>query len=150
MNHTLPDRTEPLAPTQGTIGHRIRVAAAVIQRGDELLMTQRPPGGPLGLLWEFPGGKIEKGESPEHALVRELREELSVEAAAHEVLGVEAHDYPSGLKVEIVFIRCTIPSESFRPSAEVHAIRWMKPSDVDLSEVLAADRDFLRSLGAAG
>ena len=55
---------------------RVRVVAAVVWDGPRLLMTQRPPGGPLGLQWEFPGGKLEEGESPEAALVRELREEL--------------------------------------------------------------------------
>ncbi|MBI2131755.1 MAG: NUDIX domain-containing protein, partial [Candidatus Tectomicrobia bacterium] len=57
----------------------LEVVAAVVRRGGEILICQRPDGAHLGGLWEFPGGKIESGESPEEALARELREELEVE-----------------------------------------------------------------------
>jgi len=136
-------------PASGA-ARRVRVAAAVVRRGDLLLLTQRPPGGPLGLMWEFPGGKIEEGESPEHALVRELREELGVPARAHDIVEVVSHDYAHGLEVEIVFVRCELDSIDFTPSPAVHAVRWVKPAELDLTEVLAADREFLRTLGARG
>jgi 8-oxo-dGTP diphosphatase len=128
---------------------RVRVVAAVVRDGPRLLMTQRPPGGPLGLQWEFPGGKLEDGESPEAALVRELREELGVDAVAHETLAVHAHDYAHGVHVEVIFIRCTLASFAFTPSGAVHASRWVEPRDVALAEVLEGDRDFLVGLGAA-
>ena len=127
---------------------RLRVVAAVVWDGPRLLMTQRPPGGPLGLQWEFPGGKLEAGESPEAALVRELREELGVEAAAHEKLAVHSHDYAHGVHVDVIFIRCTLDSLAFTPSHAVHAARWVEPSRVALHEVLEGDRDFLAGLGA--
>jgi mutator protein MutT len=133
-----------------TAHRRVRVAAAVVRHGGRLLITQRPPGGPLGLQWELPGGKIEDGESHEHALVRELREELGVGARALEVVEVTSHDYAHGLEVEIVFVRCTLDSHEFTPSPAVHAVRWADPAEIDLGEVLAADREFLRSLGASG
>lgn len=128
---------------------RLRVVAAVVWDGPRLLMTQRPPGGPLGLQWEFPGGKLEEGESPEAALVRELREELGVRADAHETLAVHAHDYAHGTHVDVLFIRCTLDSHAFTPSPAVHAARWVEPREVELGEVLAADRDFLVGLGAS-
>lgn len=128
---------------------RVRVVAAVVWDGPRLLMTQRPPGGPLGLQWEFPGGKLEEGESPEAALVRELREELGVEAAAHETLAVHSHDYAHGVHVDVVFIRCTLASYAFAPSDAVHAARWLEPAAVALHEVLEGDRDFLVGLGAS-
>jgi len=129
---------------------RVRVAAAVVRRGGRLLLTQRPPGGTLALQWELPGGKIEEGESPEHALVRELREELGVGAHALEVVEVSSHDYPHGLQAEIVFVRCELDSFDFTPSAAVHAVRWVDPAELDLGDVLAGDREFLRGLGARG
>ena len=130
------------------VSPRIRVAAAVVWRNGRLLLTQRPPGGPLGLQWELPGGKIEAGESPEQALVRELREELGVGATAHEVLDVDTHDYPHGLEVEVSFVRCELQSDAFTPSAAVHDARWLSPDAIDLSIVLAGDRRFLGRLAA--
>lgn len=125
---------------------RIRVAAAVVWREGLLLLTQRPPGGPLGLLWELPGGKIEPGESPAQALVREIGEELGVTATAHEVLEVDSHDYPHGLDVEVSFVRCELDGYDFTPSAAVHAVRWLAPGSIDLATVLAGDRGFLARL----
>jgi 8-oxo-dGTP diphosphatase len=127
---------------------RVRVAAAVVRDGPRLLMTQRPPGGALGLQWEFPGGKIEPGETPEQAVVREVREELAVHATPHEQLETVAHDYAHGLRVEIVFVRCTLDSFRFALSREVHAVRWQAPAETRLDDVLEADRGFLRGLGA--
>lgn len=133
---------EPLGPPR----RRIRVAAAVVMREGQVLLTRRPPGGPLGLLWEFPGGKLEAGETAQHAVVREVREELAVGAEAGEVMAVERFDYPHGLEVEIHFVRCTLDSEAFQPSVAVHEVRWVAPADVDPSGVLEADRAFIRRL----
>ena len=127
---------------------RLRVAAAVVWREGRLLMTQRPPGGPLGLQWEFPGGKIEAGESAEHALVREVQEELGVSARAGEILGVETYEYPHGLEVEIAFIRCDLDSDELKAGAGVHDLRWWDPEAIDLAQVLAGDRRFLAALKA--
>jgi 8-oxo-dGTP diphosphatase len=127
---------------------RVRVVAAVVWRDGRLLMTQRPPGGPLGLQWEFPGGKIESGESPEDALVREIHEELGVRARAGETLSVDTHEYPHGLEVEIAFIRCELDSDDLKAGAGVHDLRWWNPDAIDLSQVLAGDRRFLAALKA--
>jgi len=128
---------------------RVHVAAAVVWRGEHLLLTQRPPGGALGLQWEFPGGKIEAGESPETAVVRELREELGVESRVIERLHVERHAYAHGLHVEITFLRCVLEPGELIPGRGVHAYRWILPRDIDVMEVLEADRAFVRSLGAS-
>jgi len=126
----------------------VRVVAAVVRRDGRLLLTQRPPGGALGMQWELPGGKIEPGETPERALARELREELGVGATPLEIVAVHRHAYPHGLDVEISFVACALESYAFRTSAAVHAVRWLTPEEVDLDEVLAGDREFLRGLGA--
>ena len=125
---------------------RIQVVAAIVWREGRVLMTRRPPGGPLGLKLEFPGGKLEPGESAEQALVRELREELGVGAVAGDELAVEVHEYAHGLSVELHFVRCELESFDFRPNTEVHEVRWNRPSEVDPAEVLDADRGFLASL----
>ena len=129
---------------------RIRVAAAVVWDGPHLLMTQRAAGGALGLHWEFPGGKIEPGETPEQAIAREVREELGVIATPHERLESVSHDYAHGTRVEIVFVRCSLDSHAFVLSDEVNDARWCLPADIELAHVLEADRDFLRALGARG
>jgi 8-oxo-dGTP diphosphatase len=126
------------------------VAAAVVWDGPRLLMTQRAAGGALGLQWEFPGGKIESGESPEQAIVREVREELGVTATPLERLESVSHDYPHGTRVEIVFMRCTLDSHAFALSDEVNDARWQLPAEIEVEQVLEADRDFLRALGARG
>lgn len=127
---------------------RVRVAAAVVLHEGRLLLTQRPSGGAHALMWEFPGGKIEHGETSEAALAREISEELGVDATPHEVMGTNAYTYPNGLRVEIEFVRCTLATHRFQPNDEVNDLRWVRPADVDLRDVLAADRDFLVSLGA--
>ena len=129
---------------------RIRVAAAVVWDGPRLLMTQRAAGGALGLQWEFPGGKLERDETAEQAVVREVLEELGVAATPLERVHAVAHDYPHGTRVEIVFMRCTLDSYTFTLSDEVNDARWQEPADIDVTQVLEADRDFLRSLGAKG
>ena len=101
-----------------------------------------------GKRWQLPKGHVEEGESPEAALVREVREELGVDAEAHETLAVHAHDYAHGVHVEVRFIRCTLASFAFTASDAVHAWRWAEPREIDVLQVLEGDRDFLVGLGA--
>lgn len=139
--------TRAPAPTADA-APRLRVVAAVVWRDGRMLFTRRPPGGPLGLQWEMPGGKIEAGETPEQALVRELAEELGVRGTAHETLAVERHDYAHGTRVDVHFIRATFEGEPRPASEAVHDLRWWAPDEVDLASVLEGDRAFLTRLGA--
>jgi 8-oxo-dGTP diphosphatase len=124
----------------------LRVAAAVVWREGRLLLTRRPAGGPHGPLWELPGGKIEAGETPEAAVLRELREELGVAARPVAALETVHHRYPHGLEVEIVFIHCELESYDLIPGMGVSEIRWWGLDELDLEQVLAADRPFLAAL----
>jgi 8-oxo-dGTP diphosphatase len=146
MNVRVPDSPGPLphpAPSR-----RIEVVAAVVMRDGRLLMTRRPPGGPHGGLWELPGGKLEPGESPAHALVREVREELGVAARAGRTLGVEEHDYAHGTHVRLHFLEAELDEVRFTPNDAVAEIAWRRLAEIDLSRVLEGDHAFLRSLGA--
>lgn len=143
-----PESNPQTTPRSPVVGAPLRVAAAVVRRADRLLMTRRRPGGPRGRMWEFPGGKIEPGETAEEAVVRELREELDVVATVVDRTAVENHRYPDGLHVEITFLTCTLASFRFRPGPEVDEIAWRRPADVDLSHVLTGDHAFLIRLGA--
>lgn len=81
------------------------VSAGLVFREGKLLLTQRPPGGHLAGLWEFPGGKREPGESFEECLRRELREELAIEVEVGERIESLTHAYPERT-VHLQFFRC--------------------------------------------
>src|SRR5438132_14172490 len=85
--------------------HSIEVAAGLVFRDGQLLITQRPRDDHLGDLWEFPGGKREPGETLEQCLRRELREELGIEIAVGELLDFVTHEYPEKT-VHLKFYRC--------------------------------------------
>lgn len=131
---------------------QIHVGAAVMLRptvaGPELLLAQRPPGEALAGFWEFPGGKLEAGETALHAVVREVREELGVDVEAIELMAQETHLYPHGLQVVLTFVRCTPPTGTLQP-LDGQAFRWVLLADVNPEELLEADRPFIRRLIAS-
>ncbi len=112
--------------------HRV-VVAAMIERDGLILAAQRPAGGWGAGKWEFPGGKLELGEDPRAAVIRECREELGVEVEPREVFDVAAHSYADGLSVVLLFIRCRIISGGITPIGVADA-RW-----VDANEILGLD-----------
>ena len=123
----------------------INVVAAVIQQGDRYLMTQRTAdNGHLASYWEFPGGKIEPGESPEESLVRELREELAIETAVKDEMLSVTHTYPEKT-VHIRFFRAHITRGVPRP-VECSDLRWVTPSEMHALDVPEADRPLLALL----
>lgn len=104
------------------------VAAAVIIEGGRLLLTQRAAGQHLAGLWEFPGGKLEKGESPEQALVRECREECGIEIAVTEIFDVTFHRYPEK-DVLLLFYCCSLVSGEIR-HLQVADHAWVDPQEL--------------------
>ena len=123
----------------------LSVAAGVLLVDGRVLVGQRPAGGRHALQWEFPGGKIESGESASAALVRELREELAVEATTGGPLWVTRHRYPQGPSVEITFLQTA--SIDREPSNLVFAdLRWVPIAGLGELDLLEGDREFVRAL----
>lgn len=106
----------------------IDVVGAVILRRGQVLCAQRGPGGSLAGLWEFPGGKIEPGETPRQALVREINEELRCEVTVGEEVTTTRHPYDFGI-VTLTTFYCELVSGT--PSLTEHAeVRWLSPTEL--------------------
>lgn len=120
------------------------VAAAVIERPGEFLLACRPEGKPYPGYWEFPGGKIEPGESPREALVRELREELGIEATELSPWITRVYAYTHAT-VRLHFHRVTAWQGEPRP-LEDQAIRWQDPLAPDVAPMLPANAPVLAAL----
>jgi 8-oxo-dGTP diphosphatase len=116
----------------------VRVAGGIIENGKgEVLLAQRPPGKYLAGLWEFPGGKIEPGETPEAALIRELKEELHLDVRIGQSLGSFPHTYPNGA-IELFIFQVFAKSEP-RTTADVQVFRWVRPNEISPLELTPAD-----------
>jgi mutator protein MutT len=123
---------------------RIEVSAGLVFRAGTLLITQRPAGGHLAGLWEFPGGKREPGETFEECLQRELREELGIEVAVGTMVEEMAHDYPDK-SVHLKFFRCAWRGQE--PQAIGCAdFAWVRPDELDRYAFPAADARLLDRL----
>jgi len=123
------------------------VAAALIVRDGEVLIGQRRPDQPMALMWEFPGGKIEAGESPEQALVRELDEELGIRATVGQRVTRIRHNYRHGGAVDLQFFAVHEFAGEIQ-SRIYHQVRWVKLEDLSGYDFLAADRGLIRDLAA--
>ncbi len=122
----------------------IKVCAAVLYHHGKILITLRPKDKKLGGYWEFPGGKIEKQESPEAALKRELQEELSIEVDVGELLETVHHRYSWG-NVIILAYRCHWLSGEIQ-HLDVADHRWVAAGDLLDYDILAADQPIIRKI----
>jgi 8-oxo-dGTP diphosphatase len=122
----------------------IKVAAAVIEREGKILIGRRKKGSHLANRWEFPGGKLEPGETPEEALRRELREELSVEATVGDFVCASRHIYPEKA-VELIVYRASIPLGDI-DSTDHEEIRWVPREELLLYNFPEADRPVIEIL----
>ena len=132
--------TGPEAVPAGPTRQLLFVAACVLLDGEgRILIAKRPPARSLAGLWEFPGGKVEQGESPEHALVRELAEELGIDIAPADLapLTFASHGYPDFHLLMPLFL-CT----RWRGEATPHEgqeLAWVKPTELAAYAMPPAD-----------
>jgi len=120
----------------------LRVVAGLIE-GDHgvLLACRRPEGKHLAGKWEFPGGKIEAGESPSEALIRELQEELGVKVVTGDTLSAVVHDYGRG-PIELIPLRCRIVEGT--PTPHEHSeLRWCTTNELAELDLAEADLPIL-------
>ena len=115
---------------------KIKVVAAIIRDGDRIFATQRGYG-PYKDWWEFPGGKVEKGETPEAAIVREIREELDTEIVAENFLTTVDYDYPEfHLTMDCFWCRIR---EGHLQLLEHEAAKWLPLDNLRQVDWLPAD-----------
>ena len=125
----------------------IHVVAAAIEKDGKIFCAQRPEGKSLGGFWEFPGGKLEAGESPQAALRREIQEELATHVEVGERLCTVTHDYPNfHLTMHCYLCRVVAGNLSL---LEHNASRWLSRSELEDVQWLPADVevvDFLKEM----
>lgn len=120
----------------------------MIERRGRILLSQRRADQSFGLCWEFPGGKVESGEDPRAALVREIREELACTVRVGDVVDVVFHAYPAFDLVMPVY-RATIVRGQPR-AAQVAAIAWVEPRQLPRTSMPPADVPLAKRLARAG
>lgn len=122
----------------------LAVCAAVIEHQGKVLLTERPADKQQGGFWEFPGGKIDPGESPHQSIKRELREELDIEIEVGPVLETVYHHYQWG-SVLIIAYRCRWQSGEIK-HLEVSDHAWVEPDQFADYKILPADQPILDKL----
>ena len=125
------------------------VAAALVNPNNEVLLAQRPVGKRLAGKWEFPGGKIEQGESPEIALARELQEELCIDVALgqFEPFWFLSHDYVAEFGFHLLMPVYLCRTWQGTPYAKEHtAIAWKRPQDMHQLPMIEADAELIERL----
>ena len=122
----------------------IPVVAGILVRNGQIMISRRPAGAHMGMKWEFPGGKIEPGETPEQALVREIREELSATVEPLRLLHTIEYDYPA-FHLSMDCFACVL--RGGEPTLrEALAARWLGEDELETVDWLPADRVLLPTL----
>ena len=133
----------PSPPVRAGLPILLVSAAALVDRDGRILVAQRPAGKHLAGTWEFPGGKVEPGEAPESALVRELQEELGIDT--HESClapcGFASHSYDD---FHLVLLLFAIRKWTGTPHGrDGQAVKWVRPADLFSLDMPPADRPLL-------
>src|SRR5512139_3315133 len=122
----------------------IRVVAAVIQKNERYLITQRRPNAVLPLMWEFPGGRVEEGEQDADALRREVLERLGVEIEVGQLISFVSHPYEH-YTVDLHLYECKLKSENLHAKA-VNDFKWVTSSEFDQYTFTPADEASMSKL----
>lgn len=122
-----------------------QVAAALIWREDKILICRRPANKARALLWEFPGGKVEAGETKQQALVRECREELGITVVPGSVYYEVTHTYPD-ITIHLTLFNCTTQDEPQR--LEHSELAWVLPQNVTAYDFCPADKAIVAKIAA--
>lgn len=125
-----------------------KVTAAVIEKDGKILIAKRRKGDHLEDKWEFPGGKIERGETPEECLRRELREEFGIETEIHEYICSGKYEY-AHIAIELMAYRVTHISGVFELNSH-EEILWIKPREFTSYDFAEADKQIICSLSRVG
>jgi 8-oxo-dGTP diphosphatase len=126
---------------------RLHVVAALIERNGRVLLSQRRADQSLPLTWEFPGGKVEPGESPEAALAREISEELGCTICVGEIVETIRHAYPD-FDLEMPVLRAVIIEGEPR-AVTVAAVAWVARAEIAARPMPPADIPFAQRLAGA-
>lgn len=122
----------------------VEVVAALIWDGNKFLICQRPANKARGLLWEFVGGKVEKGETKEQALIRECQEELAITVEPHEVFTEVRHEYPD-ITVHLTLFNCAI-LRGQPQLLEHNDMKWIIPTEIPNYNFCPADVEILKKI----
>ena len=118
----------------------IPVVCALIEHNGRVLVAQRPGDKHLALKWEFPGGKVEPGEAPAAALVREIREELACDITIAQALPRSVYKYDNQPPIELIPFVCHLDPKSPEPQAREHAsLAWARREELPDFDFAAAD-----------
>ena len=123
----------------------LQVVAAILQEEGRILVGQRTPRQAHPLQWEFPGGKVEPGETPAQALARELEEELGISGASGEVIARYPFAYPGKDPIELIFFR--VHQFTGQPRNLIfHDLRWQPALQLAELDFLEGDREFIHGI----
>ncbi len=127
----------------------VTVAVGIIQQGGTVLLCLRPDGKPYARQWEFPGGKLEAGETPEECLRRELEEELGIHAQIGDLFHRQSHLYPDSGRFDVYYYIIS----SYAGTLTNHVfeeLRWVPVAHLDSYDNLEGNRDVIRKLMTRG
>ena len=125
------------------------VAGVIFDRERRLLACERPAGKALAGKWEFPGGKLEPGETADQALIRELEEELDLEVTVLDEMYCLSVETPDNKTLRLHFLRALLKNDSVPQSCENQRFCWVKSSDLASIDWLDTDKEFVEYLAAA-